>query len=222
MKKKIVIVLILVFIFGGVGISGYWYFSGDKNKIEEIKVGENQSLVIAQINQIDGNEITYAIAKEADFLQNRSGEKGNSSTEENKDSQDNDREKRDNDNFGGRQNMPEGSMPQGERPGDMGEGSMPQREQSNDMNKGAMSSDKTEDSSEGQEGESDKKNTQRNKVMYTLTGEEETTLIPVGTTVTTQLGTTTTFSRLAVGDMIKLLMEKDKDGKDVIVGIWMI
>ena len=55
-----------------------------------------------------------------------------------------------------------------------------------------------------------------------LTGEEETMLIPVGTTVTTQLGTTTTFSRLATGDMIKILLEKDENGKDVIVGIWMI
>lgn len=49
---------------------------------------------------------------------------------------------------------------------------------------------------------------------------EKTWLIPVGTDVVTKLGTTTTFSRLANGDNIRLLTQTDDDGNDVILKIW--
>lgn len=264
MKKKVIVVLIVMLLFSGVGIGGYWYFCGNKNKTEEITVGKNQNLVVAQISRINGNEITYAIAKEVDFSEVGSGKKENSSTEEDRDSQSNNKDTTGNENFGGRQSMSEekrtGNMergdmqegeipndirerniqeeealsdirqkniPAGETPNDLEERNMPKGEMPSDMEQGAVSaeSDKSEDSSskvENKNSDKEKEETQRNKTMYTLTGEEETTLIPVGTTVTTQLGTTTTFSRLAAGDMVKLLVEKDKDGEDVIVGIWII
>lgn len=60
------------------------------------------------------------------------------------------------------------------------------------------------------------------QVMYTLTDDSETKLIPVGTEVITSLGSKTTFSRLSNGDLIKMLMETDSDGNQVIVGIWMV
>lgn len=214
-----VIVLIVVLFLGGVGIGGYWYFFGNKNKVEEIAVGKNQSLIVAQISKINGNEITYAIVEEVDFSEIGNVQKRDTSMEEEKDNQNNtkDKDPSGNGNFGGRQNISEGKMPSDmERqniPGDMGSEKM------------SAGSDKPEDSSSerGNKGlGEDRENSQRNKTMYTLTGEEETTLIPVGTTVTTQLGTTTTFSRLAAGDMVKILMEKDENGKDVIVGIWMV
>lgn len=42
-------------------------------------------------------------------------------------------------------------------------------------------------------------------MTYELNGETVTTLIPVGTTVTTKLGTTTIFSRLYVGNTIVMI-----------------
>lgn len=50
--------------------------------------------------------------------------------------------------------------------------------------------------------------------------KEQTWLIPVGTDVVTKLGTTTTFSRLANGDNIRLLTQTDDEGNDVILKIW--
>ncbi len=53
------------------------------------------------------------------------------------------------------------------------------------------------------------------------TGEKKTILIPVGTTVTTKLGTKTTFSRLAAGNDVRILWETEED-EEQIVGIWII
>lgn len=252
MKKKVAGVLIFVLLFSGAGIGGYWYFFGNKNKIEEITVGKNQNLIVAQISRINGNEITYGIAEEVDFQGIGGRQMDNSSAQEHKDSQENTDIKNipENEGFSGRQNMPEEEktgdmeeqeMSQGERPSGMreqsmskeelpsgmGERKMPEGEPPSDMEQGEVSAEsgKAEDSNsvrKNREWDKEKEDALNNKTRYTLTGEEETTLIPVGTTVTTQLGTTTTFARLAAGDMVKILMEKDENGKDVIVGIWMI
>lgn len=55
-----------------------------------------------------------------------------------------------------------------------------------------------------------------NEMTYELNGETVTTLIPVGTTVTTKLGTTTTFSRLYAGNTIQMILE---DGEIVSIQI---
>ena len=52
-------------------------------------------------------------------------------------------------------------------------------------------------------------------VTYQLTKETVTTQIPVGTDVTTRLGTVTTFSRLAAGDLVALVVQ-EVDGQQVI------
>lgn len=44
--------------------------------------------------------------------------------------------------------------------------------------------------------------------VFQLTGEECTELVPVGTPVTTKLGTVTTFSRLAAGDNIAIVRNR--------------
>lgn len=65
-----------------------------------------------------------------------------------------------------------------------------------------------------------------NDIKFTLT-EEKTTektmemIIPVGTDVVTKLGTTTTFARLAAGDVVQLLMENDGT-EDVILKMWIV
>ena len=45
--------------------------------------------------------------------------------------------------------------------------------------------------------------------------------IPVGTKVMTRLGTETTFSRLAAGDNIKMLVQEN-DGQQEILEIWIV
>lgn len=59
-----------------------------------------------------------------------------------------------------------------------------------------------------------------NNVVYEVTDESVTTLIPVGTDVTTKLGTVTTFSRLAAGDKVALVVEED--GEQMIVAVYII
>ena len=49
-----------------------------------------------------------------------------------------------------------------------------------------------------------------------------TTYIPVGVTVHTTTDVATTFSRLANGDLIKMLVEADESGNDIIEEIWML
>lgn len=44
--------------------------------------------------------------------------------------------------------------------------------------------------------------------------------IPVGTDVVTKLGTITTFSRLANGDVIDVLLWIDDDGNEIIQKVW--
>ena len=48
-----------------------------------------------------------------------------------------------------------------------------------------------------------------------------TAYIPVGTEVITKLGTTTTFSRLAAGDYVALVMEEE-DGEQIIMAVYIV
>jgi hypothetical protein len=52
-------------------------------------------------------------------------------------------------------------------------------------------------------------------------GSEQTWLIPVGTDVVTKLGTTTSFSRLASGDYIRILVQNSADSQDILK-IWIV
>jgi uncharacterized protein YpmB len=53
------------------------------------------------------------------------------------------------------------------------------------------------------------------------TDNSETWLIPVGTDVVTKLGTTTSFSRLASGDYIRILVQNESDSQDILK-IWIV
>ena len=55
-----------------------------------------------------------------------------------------------------------------------------------------------------------------------MSGETKTTYIPVGVTVHTTEDKETTFLRLASGDVIKILMETNAAGEEVIEEIWML
>jgi hypothetical protein len=52
-------------------------------------------------------------------------------------------------------------------------------------------------------------------------GTDQTWLIPVGTDVVTKLGTTTSFSRLASGDYIRILVQNEPDSQDILK-IWIV
>lgn len=60
-----------------------------------------------------------------------------------------------------------------------------------------------------------------NNIVYRLTEETAQAMIPVGTPVTTRLGTVTTFSRLAAGDYVALVMEENGSGR-VIAAVYIV
>lgn len=243
MRKKRILCLAVILVVCVASIGGYLVYSKYKENQDEIVVKENQKLVLAQITKIYGNEVYFAEAEELDM----SNTENNKSVDKSS-SEDNDVENQSEESSQGSQSqntgkqsgdmsqggdMPQGGsgaqggdMPRGgsvSQGGDMPQGgsgaqggTMPDRgSQSGNSYSHADSSNET--STEDKRGEKSQKRT-----MYKVTGEEQTMLIPVGTTVTTQFGTTTTFSRLAAGDVVKILMEKDQDGENVIVGIWMV
>ena len=65
-------------------------------------------------------------------------------------------------------------------------------------------------------------NSDREEVQFGRMSETVTTYIPVGVTVHTAADISTTFSRLASGDLIKMLVEKNEADSDVIEEIWML
>ncbi len=112
----------------------------------------------------------------------------------------------------GKRNMPEGfdpsqfsgSMPEGFDPSQFGD-SMP------------------EGFTKPEGGKEDKSfNLPQSSSKYKFTGEQEEIRIPVGVTVTTDLGVQTDFEVLSDGDMIKCSIEKNSDGQDVVTGVWVM
>ena len=243
--------IILFLLICGIGIGGFiiWMRQKQSATEEEIAVKENQSLIVARIYTINGNEITFAEAEEMDLSYRRAGEMGENNgasknsgkeTESSIDENQNGEEKNASlDNSLGGAQMPQGSMgesrgrPDGSMTGGgerSSEGMLGGRNKQDDggISGGDMAngdslgnSDFRFSSGRQEESETESGKT-KNKTIYRVTGEEQTMLIPVGTTVTTQFGTTTTFSRLAAGDTVKILLEKNENNKEIIVGIWMI
>ena len=60
-----------------------------------------------------------------------------------------------------------------------------------------------------------------NSIIYELTQDTGTGMIPVGTTVTTLLGTETTFSRLKAGDYVAIVATIE-DGEQVIMAVYIV
>ncbi len=196
MKKKTkvaIIITILVLASVGCTITGIMIWK-NKRDVPKETLGKNQSYVYGQIESIAGNDMKLALAEEVTEEQtNRKW--GNFESRPNKDS-----DSKGSQGFfdpnqmpGGQ--MPEGQMPGGQRPGD-------------NSSSNSKDSDSSKDST--------------TVTTYKLTGEKAEYMIPVKTSVTTQLGAVTTFSRLATGDYVKLLLDKDENGNDIIVQIWIV
>lgn len=180
---------------------------------QESTLGDNQRYAYAYITSIQGNEVTYMevdeslVVSEEDTENNEKSEKNKDSSEESSteekqaDSDDTAENKtggQSSDSFGGEKPSGDFEMPSG--------GGMPQGDGSASENEGSDSNSK-----------GGKNN------MFSMMGTETvTTYIPVGVTVHTAEDRKTTFSRLYSGDIVKMLLETNADGEEVIVEIWMM
>lgn len=190
---------------------------GSVSASDMVALSAGQSLVYATITSIEGNEITYTKIDSdvAEELLKRQEEDESQKEETKKDeSQTKDQSSGDNTDAG----MPSGGeMPSGQEPPSGGEmpsggnmpsdGNMPsggEMPSGGDMLSGGNMPSGTDSTDGAQQGES------------------VTAQIPVGTTVHTTTDTTTTFSRLRSGDFIKILLDTDADGDQVISEIWML
>lgn len=179
---------------------------GSVSASDTVALSAGQSLVYATITSIEGNEITYTKIDSdvAEELLKRQEEEESQKDETKKDeSQTKDQSSGDHADAG----MPSGGeMPAGTDSTD--------RSQQGEMTENASSDESTE-TSDAQSQPAMSPNMQSQ-------GESVTAQIPVGTTVHTTTDTTTTFSRLRSGDFIKILLDTDADGDQVISEIWML
>ena len=211
-KYKIIISVVLaVALFGTV-----WYVGWGRNMLAqtaanttvEIKKSAGQEVVIAQITSIKGNEISYVVAEEVITEEVQSSEDTKVETKEES----------------AQSQRPQSQGAQGERPS-RGEGERPSFDGGEMPSWGGQG--RGEMPSRGQQGSSSASSrsetnqfTYDNKT-YRIGSESITTYIPVGTDVTTKLGTVTTFSRLAADDYVALVIEKDGD-EEVIAAVYII
>lgn len=116
---------------------------------------------------------------------------------------------------GGDMELPDGSM--GMQGGDMElpDGDMEMQGRDMDWSAGTAEAGSAE-------AQAEEAATEEETVSYIFTGETSTMQIPVGTSVITELGVETTFSRLAEGDMLKIILETNEAGEEVIVKIYML
>lgn len=197
-KRKIMItLLILIVIIVGIVVYQVKKTEAETTTVEsseDAAAGENQEIILGEISGINGNEMTFTLVEEEESTETESED----SKKRNRQSSGDISESM---NAGG------GQMP------DMSSGQMPDM---SGMQEDSEAS--TEDSTES------------NKTMpaatietktYRSLGEERTATIPVGTDVITKLGTTTTFARLAAGDVVQMLTEKVGD-EDVIIKMWIV
>ena len=212
-KVKCIMGILVVFLLAG----GMWYAVKGRylpteadNAGVEIVAGEGQELIYAKIISIKGNEITYTVTEMPvqNMPKQDAGDKIGGSYEG--------KELPEGMNSPGGMELPDGmSFPEGmELPDGM---SFPEgRELPEGMNSPEMSG--------GQRpGRGSKETTDKGEEQYfdIIEGESITTYIPVGTAVTTKLGTVTTFSRLEAGDYVALITEGDGE-EQMIMAVYII
>ena len=166
---------------------------GSVSASDMVALSAGQSLVYATITSIEGNEITYTKI-DSDVAEEllKRQEEEESQKEETKKDESQTKDQSSGDSTDA--GMPSGGeMPSGQEPPSGGE-----RPSGGNMPSGTDSTDGAQQ------------------------GESVTAQIPVGTTVHTTTDTTTTFSRLRSGDFIKILLDTDADGDQVISEIWML
>lgn len=219
------VVCLVAAIIGGWYLGWGRYFGVREESTVQITAAPGQEIIYAALTSVKGNEITYVVAQEAQTADEETARDGGGGRSE---------------TSGGVPQTEEGELPQGgefpETDGgvpQMGEGELPQAgelSRSDGMSQGErgmremsgrdeMSGFMERNFPNGSADSTD--NFTYNNVTYELTDETVTTMIPVGTDVTTKLGTVTTFSRLAAGDRIALVVEEQDSGQ-IIVAVYII
>ena len=219
MKKKVTIVVVILLVIVLIAACVMWKMGGVE---VESALRDNQKYVYAYVSSIEGNEVTYTEVDEsvAKAAEERAKEKAEAEDGAGSDS------------TGQGDNNDGGTDSAGQRDNnDGGIGSTGQSDKSggtdSDGDKSDMGTPPGMDvSSGGGQTPPDMDSTEMPQGapggMSDMTGETVTTMIHVGVTVHTTSDTTTTFSRLAAGDLLKILVETDTDGNEVIEEIWML
>ena len=206
MKKKVTIVVVIVLVIVLIAACVMWRIGGVET---ESALGDHQKYVYAYVSSIEGNEVTYMEVDEsvAKAAEERAKEKAKAEDGAGSDST----------GQGDKNDGGTGSAGQSDKSGGTGSdedksgmGTLPDMDGSSGGDQTPPDMDSTEMPQGAPGGMSD------------MTGETVTTMIPVGVTVHTTSDTTTTFSRLASGDLLKILVETDSDGNEVIEEIWML
>ncbi len=194
MKKKVTIVVVIVLVIVLIAACVMWRIGGVET---ESALGDHQKYVYAYVSSIEGNEVTYMEVDEsvAKAAEERAKEKAKAEDGAGSDST-------------GQGDKSDGGT--GSDEDKSGMGTPPDMDGSSGGDQTPPDMDSTEMPQGAQGGMSD------------MTGETVTTMIPVGVTVHTTSDTTTTFSRLASGDLLKILVETDSDGNEIIEEIWML
>lgn len=219
MKKKVTIVVVIVLVIVLIAACVMWRIGGVET---ESALGDHQKYVYAYVSLIEGNEVTYMEVDEsvAKAAEERVKEKAEAEDDAGSDST----------GQGDKSDGGTGSAGQSDK-NDGGTGSAGQSDKSggigSDEDKSGMGTPPDMDgSSGGDQTPPDMDSTEMPQGapggMSDMTGETVTTMIPVGVTVHTTSDTTTTFSRLASGDLLKILVETDSDGNEIIEEIWML
>lgn len=194
MKKKVTIVVVIVLVIVLIAACVMWQIGGVET---ESALGDHQKYVYAYVSSIEGNEVTYMEVDEsvAKAAEERAKEKAKAEDGAGSDST-------------GQGDKSDGGT--GSDEDKSGMGTPPDMDGSSGGDQTPPDMDSTEMPQGAPGGMSD------------MTGETVTTMIPVGVTVHTTSDTTTTFSRLASGDLLKILVETDSDGNEIIEEIWML
>ena len=219
MKKKVTIVVVIVLVIVLIAACVMWRIGGVET---ESALGDHQKYVYAYVSSIEGNEVTYMEVDEsvAKAAEERAKEKAKAEDGASSDST----------GQGDKSDGGTDSAGQSDK-NDGGTGSAGQSDKSggtgSDEDKSGMGTPPDMDgSSGGDQTPPDMDSTEMPqgapRGMSDMTGETVTTMIPDGVTVHTTSDTTTTFSRLASGDLLKILVETDSDGNEIIEEIWML
>ena len=231
MKKKVTIVVVIVLVIVLIAACVMWRIGGVET---ESALGDHQKYVYAYVS-IEGNEVTYMEVDEsvAKAAEERAKEKAKAEDGAGSDSTgQGDKSDGGTDSAGQSDKNDGGTDSAGQSDKSGGTGS--------DEDKSGMGTPPDMDGSSGGDqtppdmsgASTDIESTEQSGQMQMpqgapggmsdMTGETVTTMIPVGVTVHTTSDTTTTFSRLASGDLLKILVETDTDGNEVIEEIWML
>ena len=226
LKKKAALILSGMLLLASLGGCG--------SQADDTELADNQRYAYAVVTAIEGNEITYMEVDESQVISTEEDEDAAADSTESKDAEK--PEQTDSDSDSTSDGAPSGDMPSGgEAPsGDMpsgGEapsGDMPSGGEapSGDMSSDGETPSAPSDMASGGEAvdmdTTEMPSDSGEKDTSNMTGSVVSTQIPVGVVVHTAADIETTFSRIATGDILKLLIETDDDGNEVILEIWMI